>query len=161
MGADSSAKPYSSDVTCDDISTFCRNGYYAHMSDTLSTMNPCSAWIDVKGSHSPQMQKTSDLLASCTVTSLSTRTSRTFRPAKRRPCCTNGPIPSTSKTAVTRHSTIYGVHEWLNLAAGSQRPKKRPNSETPCADENHEPAVCDPNLVPDNADTLFIAADGM
>lgn len=64
MEADSSAKPYSFDVTSGDISTFCRNGYYAHMSDTPSTMNLCSAWIDVKGSGSPKMQKTSDLLAS-------------------------------------------------------------------------------------------------
>lgn len=55
----------------------------------------------------------------------------------------------------------YGVHEWLNLAAGSHKPKMRPNSNTPCADENYEPAVCDPNLVPKNADTLFITADGM
>ena len=155
MEADSPSKPYSFDLTCDNDSRFCQNGYFAHMADTKSTMNLCNKWFD-------DLQTTSDLLADCKGDSPKYKNLQDFWAGK-----AQGLLHEWTHTKYFNDGGdktldyAYGVQGCLNLAAGSHRPAKRPNGKAPCPDINGDPDTCNPNLAPDNADTLAIIAGGM
>lgn len=155
MEADSPAKPYSFDLTCDNDSTFCKNGYYAHMSDAKSTMNLCNKWFD-------DLKTTSDLLANCKGDSPQYKNLQDIWPGKAQALLHEWTHTKYYKDGSDKTlDYAYGVQGCLNLAAGSHKPAKRPNGKAPCPDSNGDPDICDPNLAPDNADTLAIMAGGM
>ena len=166
---------YTFTMTCDDTNKFCKNGYYASMSDSkpAGTMNLCSAFWDVAGTPAadkgnPDLVSTSDILADC-----KGKNSKYDKLVDVRLWRAQTLLHEWTHTTFftgTSEKTIdyaYGPKFCLNLAAGSRKMpegrewKDKKKTIPYCPDENNQPGYCDKNLPIDNADTLAIIAGGL